>query len=96
MREARTPDLPPITFLEMKPSRRRWTGVFGVLVLGVIGVGLLALAAIWGFQPRTEHVFGVAPRTAGLALGFVGIVCFSVAAYFMLDRLGLPRERRSS
>jgi lysozyme len=96
MREARTPNLPPITFLEMKPSRRRWTGVLGVLVLGVLGVGLLALAAIWGFQPRTEQVLGVAPRTAGLALGFVGIVCFSIAAYFMLDRLGLPRDRRSS
>jgi len=41
-------------------------------------------------------VLGVAPRTAGLALGFVGIVCFSIAAYFMLDRLGLPRDRRSS
>ena len=39
-------------------------------------------------------MLGFAPRTVGLAIGFVGIVCFSVAAYFMLDRLGLPRDRR--
>jgi len=95
MREARS-NLPPITFLEVKATRRRWMGPFVVLILGALGVGLLALAAIWGFQPRSEQVLGVAPRTAGLALGFVGIVCFSIAAYFMLDRLGLPRERRSN
>jgi lysozyme len=93
MREARN-NLPPITFLEVKSARRRWTGVFTLLVLGAIGVGLLALAALWGFQPRTELVLGLAPRTAGLAVGIVGIICFSIAAYFMLDRLGLPRDRR--
>jgi hypothetical protein len=40
-------------------------------------------------------VLGFAPRTAGLAVGVAGIICFSIAAYFMLDRLGLPRDRRS-
>jgi lysozyme len=95
MREARN-NLPPITFLEVKAARRRWTGPFAVLILGAIGVALLALAAIYGFQPRGEQVLGIAPRTVGLVLGLVGIVCFSIAAYFMLDRLGLPRERRPS
>jgi lysozyme len=94
MREARN-NLPPITFLEVKTSRRpRWTGSFAVLVLAAAGVGLLALAAIWGFQPRGQDVMGFAPRTAGIVVGLVGIACFSVAAYFFLDRLGLPRDRR--
>jgi lysozyme len=96
MREARTPNLPPITFLEVKSPRRRWMNAFGVLILGAVGVGLLALAAIWGFQPATEQVLGVAPRTAGLALGFIGFISLSIVAYLVLDRLGLPRDRRSS
>lgn len=95
MREARH-DLPPITFLEVKTGRRpSWTRAFGLVILGAVGVGLLALAAIWGFQPRSTEVFGLAPRIAGLSVGILGIVCFSVAAYFFLDRLGLPRDRRS-
>jgi lysozyme len=94
MRDARH-DLPPITFLEVKTARRpSWARAFGLVVLGAVGVGLLALAAIWGFQPRSTEVFGVAPRIAGLAVGILGIVCFSIAAYFFLDRLGLPRDRR--
>ena len=95
MREVRN-NLPPITFLEVKTARKRWTGAFSLLVLGAAGVALLALAAYWGFQPRSEHVLGLAPRTAGLVVGVAGIVCFSIAAYFMLDRLGLPRDRRVS
>ena len=95
MREARH-DLPPITFLEVKTGRRpSWMRAFGLVILGAVGVGLLALAAIWGFQPRSTEVFGLAPRIAGLSVGILGIVCFSVAAYFFLDRLGLPRDRRS-
>jgi lysozyme len=95
LREARH-DLPPITFLEVKTSRRGWLGAFTLVILGAIGVGLLALAAIFGFQPRGVDVFGLAPRTAGFAIGLVGIGCFSVAAYFLLDRLGLPRDRRAA
>ena len=95
MREARH-ELPPITFLEVKTGRRpNWTRAFALVILGAVGVGLLALAAMWGFQPRSAEVFGVAPRIAGLSVGILGIVCFSIAAYFFLDRLGLPRDRRS-
>ena len=96
MREARH-NLPPITFLEVKTSRRpsRWLRGFGLFILGAVGVGLLALAAIWGFEPRNALVFGFAPRLAGLTVGILGIVSFSVAAYFFLDRLGLPRDRRA-
>lgn len=96
-RETRN-ELPPITFLEVKTGRRRGGGLtaLGILLLGAIGVGLLALAAIVGFQPRDVDVFGLAPRAAGLGIGTLGIVSFSVAAYFMLDRLGVPRERRAA
>jgi lysozyme len=85
--------LPPITFLTVK-QRRGWLAPFLYLLLAALGVGLLALAAVWGFQSQSEQVLGVSPRTAGLALGGLGIVCFSIAAYFMLDRLGLPRDKR--
>ena len=96
MREIRN-NLPPITFLEVKTSRRPgWVASLGVVLLAVIGAGLLALAAMWGFQPRSHAVFGLAPRTAGITVGLFGIACFSVAAYFFLDRLGLPRDRRAS
>jgi lysozyme len=93
LREARH-ELPPITFLEVKSVRRGWLGAFTLVILGSIGVGLLALAAIFGFQPRGVDVLGFAPRTASLTVGLLGIACFSVAAYFLLDRLGLPRDRR--
>ena len=68
-------------------------GGLGILALGVLGVGLLALAAIWGFQSESEQVLGVSPHTAGLTIGLIGIVCFGIAAYVMLDRLGTPRDR---
>ena len=74
---------------------RRWLAPVGVLLLGAIGIGLLALAAIWGFQPAEQRVLGVTPHTAGLTIGSVGLVSFAVAAYFVLERLGMPRERIS-
>ena len=83
------------TGLTVGKPRRRWLAPFGMLLLGALGVALLALAAIWGFQPQAEQVLGVSPRTAGLAIGFVGAVSLGVAAYFMLERLGTPRERVS-
>ncbi len=83
------------TGLTVGRPRRRWLAPFAVLMLGVLGVVLLALAAIWGFQPDVEQVLGVSPRTAGLTIGSVGVVCFGVAAYFMLERLGMPRDRVS-
>jgi lysozyme len=93
-REARN-ELPPITFLQAKTARRSWLSGFAWVIIGAIGVALLALAAILGFQPRGVDVLGLSPRTAGLAVGIFGIACFSVAAYFLLDRLGLPRDRRA-
>jgi hypothetical protein len=56
-------------------------------------VALLALAAIWGFQPETDEVLGVSPRVAGVTIGLVGAASLGVATYFILERLGMPRER---
>jgi lysozyme len=90
------PDMPPVTFITTKPRRNvGWVRPFLYFILGALGVGLLALAAVWGFQPASEEVLGVSPRTAGLSFGGLGIVCVSVAAYFLLERLGLPGDRRS-
>jgi lysozyme len=83
------------TGLTVGKPRRRWAAPFAMLLLGALGVALLALAAVWGFQPEAEQVLGVSPRTAGLTIGFVGLVCLGVALYFMLERLGMPRERAS-
>ncbi|HZZ88857.1 MAG TPA: glycoside hydrolase family protein, partial [Caulobacteraceae bacterium] len=55
-RDARR-DLPPITFLEASGARRPfWSGMVGVLILGLVGASLLALAAVWGFQPTSHPV----------------------------------------
>lgn len=81
------------TGLTVGPPRRRWAAPIGMLVLGAVGVGLLVLAAIWGFQPNPVRVLGVSPRTASLTLGFGGLISFSIAVYLMLERLGMPRDR---
>jgi lysozyme len=83
------------TGLTVGRPRRRWLAPFAMLLLGALGIALLALAAVWGLQPEADQVLGVSPRTAGLTIGAVGVVCFGIAAYFMLERLGAPRERVS-
>lgn len=81
------------TGLTVGRPRRRWVGPFAILLLGAVGVGLLALAAIWGFQPETDQVLGVSPRVAGVTIGLVGAASLGVATYFILERLGMPGDR---
>ena len=81
------------TGLTVGKPRRRWMGPVAILALGAVGVALLALAAIWGFQPETDEVLGVSPRVAGVTIGLVGAASLGVATYFILERLGMPRDR---
>jgi hypothetical protein len=53
-RETRN-ELPPITFLEVKSAGRSWLGAFTLVILGAIGVGLLALAAILGLPAEGDR-----------------------------------------
>ena len=73
-----------------KPNRR-WLAPLLILLLGIGGVGMLALAAAWSLQ--TGRVLGLSPRNASLTIGLAGALAIGFAAYFMLDRMGLPRDR---
>jgi lysozyme len=81
------------TGLTVGPPRYRWLAPLGIVVLAVLGVGLLALAAIWGFQPDGQQVLGLSPRIVGVVIGLTGAAAIGVAAYFMLERLGMPHDR---
>ncbi|MBV9997162.1 MAG: lysozyme [Caulobacteraceae bacterium] len=84
------PREPPIY---ARPPKRRRPNPMLLLGLGALGVGLFALGAIWGFAPAGSLVLGAPAASAGLAVAGAGVVCFSVAVYFLLERLGLPAER---
>jgi len=86
--------LPKINFEVARPPPRGLTRTLGLLLLGFLGIGLLALGVTLHFESEYDQVLGVSPRTAGLVAAIAGIVCFSFAAYLMLDRLGRPRGRR--
>jgi lysozyme len=94
LRDSLHSNLPPITFLEVSAPRRRWVGPLIYVVLGIIGFGLLALAGIWGVRPRADLVLGFTPKIAALSVGIAGFVCASVSVYFLLERIGLPKDRR--
>jgi lysozyme len=82
--------------IAIQPRRRNgWMAAFALSLLLAIGVGLLALAAVWLFQPESETVLGASPRLLGGIAGGLGVVSAGVAVYFILERLGLPQDRRS-
>jgi lysozyme len=87
--------LPKIDFEVARPPQRGLTLTFGLLLLGFLGIGLVALGVTLHFESEYDQILGVSPRTAGLVSAVAGIVCFSIAAYLMLERLGLPRARKS-
>jgi len=60
------------------------------LALAAAGLVLVALAATWGFSHHGGLVLGVSQPSAGLAVGVLGVACFSVGSYFLLARLGDP------
>ena len=92
---AEAPFVMPFTpVVGIKPQRRRRRlSPLAFLLLAAVGVGLCLLAALWGFQPGAAQVLGVAAPTAGLTAGVLGVGCLAVAIYFLLERLGVPRDR---
>ena len=91
------PDREAIAHVQMtttEPGRSNLLGPVLIVALGLVGVGLLALAAIWGFQPASDHILGLSPRKAGLGVGAAGIAVVGLAVYLMLERLALPRTPR--
>ncbi len=94
--------IPPITdgfpaIEVMRPSRRRGgaAGAFAILGLLFGGIGLSVLGLVLTFQSQYDRVMGLTPRTAGLLSAIGAVVCFAIAIYVILERLGLPRERRT-
>ena len=75
------------------PAGRRKGHPLALLALGGVGVGLFMLAALWLLTPPAATLVGVPAQTTGLVTGAVGVICFATAAYLLLERLGLPRER---
>ena len=94
-----SPSLEPPVFvpsgITVGRPQYRWLAPLGMLLLAASGVAMLVLASIWGFRPEADEVLGVAPRTAALTVGMIGALTIGFSAYFMLERLGLPRERLS-
>jgi len=86
--------LPKINFEVARPQPRGLTRTLGLLLLGFLGIGLLALGVTLHYESEYDQVLGVSPHTAGLVAAIAGIACFGVAAFLMLDRLGQPRARR--
>jgi hypothetical protein len=86
---------PPFTLATAGGSQRRRRGVHPLffLALAALGVGLFLVAALWAFQPQAAQILGVPAQTAGIATGVLGVLCLSAAIYFLLERLGLPRDR---
>jgi hypothetical protein len=81
------------TIVSEIPRRRSLTGAFAILLLGFVGVGLMALGVLLHFQSQYDRVLGLDPHTAALLSGIVGLVAFTIAVYMVLERLGVPRDR---
>ncbi len=86
---------PPFTLATAGGSQRRRRGLHPIffLALAVLGVGLFLVAALWAFQPQAAQILGVPAQTAGIATGVLGVLFLAAAIYFLLERLGLPRDR---
>jgi lysozyme len=84
---------PDVVFEMPKPRSRGIASTLGLLFLGFIGIGLVTLGVFLHFESEYDQVMGLSPHTAGIITALAGIVCFSVAAYMMLQRLGVPRDR---
>ncbi|MHB8530821.1 MAG: lysozyme [Caulobacteraceae bacterium] len=74
-----------------RPRRRRQAGPLILFALGLVGVALFFAAIRWGFEADTDVSGaggGVAGGALGWGLGLAGIICFAIAVYGLLARLG--------
>jgi lysozyme len=67
-----------------KPSAMLWS--WGLALAGAI---LFAVGLVWVYNGRAG---AGAPIGVGLAVGVVGLLCLSVAGYFLLDHLGARQD----
>ena len=67
-----------------KPSAILWS--WGLALAGAI---LFAVGLVWVYNGRAG---AGAPIGVGLAVGVVGLICLSIAGYFLLDRLGARQD----
>lgn len=56
--------------------------------LALVGLACFAWALYWAFKGQPESAGGVSPLAVAWLVGVLGIGCFGVAAYLMLERLG--------
>jgi lysozyme len=87
--------LPPINFETVRPAQRSLLLTLGAPALALLGIGLLALGVWLHFETEYDRLLGATPHAAGLLAAVCGILCFSIAAYMILERLGLPGSRRA-
>jgi lysozyme len=83
--------------IEVLPAKRRRGGLFNTFVVLVLlfgGVALSILGLVLAFQSQYDQVLGVSPHTAGLISAIGAVLCFAVAIYIILERVGLPRDRK--
>ena len=73
------------------PKTRGRDGAHPALLFVVAGAGiaLFVVASVWGGS--IAGLIGAPAPLVGLLVGGVGAVVFALAAYFLLERLGLPR-----
>lgn len=63
----------------------------------MVGLALFAWALYWAFAAEPDKAGGIAsPLALAWFMGVVGIGCFGVAAYLLLERLGGEEPRRGA
>ncbi len=68
-----------------------------LVLLGMVGLALFAWALYWAFAAEPDKAGGIAsPLALAWFMGVVGIGCFGVAAYLLLERLGGEEPRRGA
>jgi lysozyme len=78
-------------FVVERQTRRRGPSPWLLALIGLAGVALVTLAAIWSVRPMAIPLHGVSSGMAALFAGGLGLVLAILSGYFLLERLGRPR-----